>query len=72
MVRLVRYPVLDLRITGATVQSERAEVTLTLVSEVPGAPMGRFDSTVREVWQRVRGRWCKADEPVLMPFPGHP
>jgi hypothetical protein len=71
--RLVRYPILEFSLTGAGIDGPRATVTVHARNEVPGHPLGSMESDTPQVWlMTTDGRWCKEDEPLLVPFPGVP
>jgi hypothetical protein len=69
MTRLVRYPILSFAVTGATIDGDRAEVTVAYETEVPVQNIPRYATDVTHTWVREDGQWWKAEEELLMPVP---
>lgn len=71
LTRLVRFPILEFRVTAADLAGDKAAVTVWRKADAIGMPVGQFDSYSQQVWLRAAdGSWCKEDESVLLPFPG--
>ncbi len=73
LTRLVRFPILEFKVTSAELAADKATVTVWRKADTPGSPLGQVDSESQQVWLRgTDGSWCKEDEPLLLPFPGNP
>jgi hypothetical protein len=70
MTRLVRFDIQDVRVTGVTSSGDRAEATIAYKFLMPTLLNQLLDGRTTDVWARdADGKWCKEDEPLVLPFP---
>jgi hypothetical protein len=70
MTRLVRFDLRDVHVTRAALAGDRADVTIAYRFLMPTMVDQPLEGQTKETWARdTDGQWCKADEPVVLPFP---
>ena len=70
MTRLVRFTLQNVKVTRTVPKGDRMEVTVDYRFLVPTLPEPEAGGQTKEIWARdADGRWCKEDEPLVLPFP---
>ena len=70
LTRLNRFDLTDVKVSATVPDRDRFQVTITYRFKAPMVPADSLTGQATDAWKRdTDGKWCKEDEPLVLPFP---